>query len=515
MVPTNVSLRMFSRSDTGAADAINYGFSHSTGDVLAWIGCDDEYTHGALDYVMDFFDQHPENQWLIGSCQRLNDNEILELVQPSLKSMSRITLINSIDQPSSFWRRSVFEKVGYLDESYRYAFDWDYWCRFKTFGIRPSITTNTLSKYWFSQNNLTSTGTLDQLDEQLKVINKYNSERLSRHFKNRFTKYDLPGYYGKKVSLKEKIGHQLFIFNGIITCGYGARFYSLYWLANQIRSQKENFPKNYNLLIVTAANSQYFVSVLSLLSSLKWPLDEKKQSLKIHIWDLGLSERELSLLTTINLDIEIKRLSDHFEEPFPNAFIPDNDCFAWKSFCIFHSFSNSSRSVLWIDAGAAVTKSLSQIIELINSNKMFLLESEQIKIGDFMTNKAQELLAVTKEELESMEIITTVVGFSRDERVKNLILDWVKLSSNPDAILGDWNEYRHDQTLMSILARRQNFATCPTSKFGLENFYDLKSAYKKGATFIFHRRNWTYVDLNSLIDIWHLTPEKELDNPQL
>ena len=36
---------------------------------------------------------------------------------------------NYIMQPSAFWRRGTLERIGYVDESFHYAMDAEYWIR--------------------------------------------------------------------------------------------------------------------------------------------------------------------------------------------------------------------------------------------------------------------------------------------------------------------------------------------------------------------------------------------------
>jgi glycosyltransferase involved in cell wall biosynthesis/PAS domain-containing protein len=52
--------------DSGMYDAINKGFSRATGDVVAWLNCDEQYLPGALQYVARFFDEHPDVDILFG-----------------------------------------------------------------------------------------------------------------------------------------------------------------------------------------------------------------------------------------------------------------------------------------------------------------------------------------------------------------------------------------------------------------------------------------------------------------
>jgi hypothetical protein len=235
-----------------------------------------------------------------------------------------------------------------------------------------------------------------------------------------------------------------------------------------------------------------------------WPLDGSKETPRIHVWDLGLDQNQRGILKALNIDIEIFSLSDYYEEPFPNAFNPSNDCFAWKSFCILHSIKISIENILWIDAGAAVTSSLNLINKVISKNEVFLLESDTIYISDFMIESASKEMKISQNELLNYEIITTVIGFSKSESALQLLSEWVKYSSIPAAILGKWDEFRHDQSIASILARRMKLPTFKTSQFARENYSDLDTTFREGAIFMFHRRKWFYVDLNSLIDIWNL-----------
>ena len=44
-----------SEKDKGHADALNKGFSHATGEILAWLNSDDTYLPGAFENIVDAF----------------------------------------------------------------------------------------------------------------------------------------------------------------------------------------------------------------------------------------------------------------------------------------------------------------------------------------------------------------------------------------------------------------------------------------------------------------------------
>jgi glycosyltransferase involved in cell wall biosynthesis len=53
-------VKAFIEKDRGMYDAVNRGLRRATGDLLAYINCDEQYLPGALARVAEFFDRHPE-----------------------------------------------------------------------------------------------------------------------------------------------------------------------------------------------------------------------------------------------------------------------------------------------------------------------------------------------------------------------------------------------------------------------------------------------------------------------
>jgi glycosyltransferase involved in cell wall biosynthesis len=59
-------VKAFVEKDSGMYDAINRGLARSTGDIVAYLNCDEQYLPGTLKTVADFFEQHPEIDALVG-----------------------------------------------------------------------------------------------------------------------------------------------------------------------------------------------------------------------------------------------------------------------------------------------------------------------------------------------------------------------------------------------------------------------------------------------------------------
>lgn len=59
--------------DSGMYDAVNRGYRRATGDVLAYLNCDEQYLPDALVQVQQFFEQHPEIEVAIGGTVITNE----------------------------------------------------------------------------------------------------------------------------------------------------------------------------------------------------------------------------------------------------------------------------------------------------------------------------------------------------------------------------------------------------------------------------------------------------------
>lgn len=59
-LPSDSRVTAYVEKDNGMYDAINRAWKKSTGDILAYVNCDEQYLPGALKHVHDYFEAHPE-----------------------------------------------------------------------------------------------------------------------------------------------------------------------------------------------------------------------------------------------------------------------------------------------------------------------------------------------------------------------------------------------------------------------------------------------------------------------
>ena len=127
-----------SRPDKGQSQAINLGFARTTGEIMAWLNSDDILLPGTLAYVARYFQRHPEVDVVYGHRILIdeNDRQIGRWMMPPHDDQV-LSWADYIPQETLFWRRSIWEKAGgCIDESFRFAMDWDLLVRFRQAGAR-------------------------------------------------------------------------------------------------------------------------------------------------------------------------------------------------------------------------------------------------------------------------------------------------------------------------------------------------------------------------------------------
>jgi len=179
-----------SEPDNGMYDAIQKGFNHSTGEIMAWINSDDMYHKNALFTVADIFSSFPQVNWLSGACTNFDESGRTIFCNQS-RLFTKFDFYNHdykwIQQESVFWRRKLWEQAGScLNTKLKYASDLDLWLNFFKYE-KLYITDALIGGFRYLSANQIS---LEHLEEYLyeadSVISKIN---LSRGDKKILLKY--------------------------------------------------------------------------------------------------------------------------------------------------------------------------------------------------------------------------------------------------------------------------------------------------------------------------------------
>jgi GT2 family glycosyltransferase len=158
-------VRYVSEPDRGLSDAVNKGIRLADGEIVGWLNADDVYLPGAFEAVGRAFAAAPEALWATGPCLIMDSdrNEIRKAVTAyknfSLRhySYSLHLVQNFVSCPSTFVRRSAFDRVGPLDERFGYSMDYDLWLRLGRVSP-PVILDQTLAGFRMAPGSLSMSG---------------------------------------------------------------------------------------------------------------------------------------------------------------------------------------------------------------------------------------------------------------------------------------------------------------------------------------------------------------------
>lgn len=120
--------------DEGIYDAFNKGVVRATGDIVGILNADDLYAPWALETVAEACRDHPEAGVFYGKLAVVDEARHQWTVYP-VGDHGRLLSHMSIAHPATFVRRSVYDRFGVFDPSFRVSGDWDLMLRLIRSGV--------------------------------------------------------------------------------------------------------------------------------------------------------------------------------------------------------------------------------------------------------------------------------------------------------------------------------------------------------------------------------------------
>lgn len=237
-------------------------------------------------------------------------------------------------------------------------------------------------------------------------------------------------------------------------------------------------------LIVTAANRLYFRALETLISSIhEHSFNEVDE---IHVYDIGLDQSEIAKLKTMQK--VVVRTIDLIPLPYPEYLLPKGH--AYKLFCVYNS-KNYAKKVLWLDAGTMLLQNVKEIFNIIEQEKIFLVEDVHLN-KTFTKTKCKQIMKATEKELNDTHLSSGIIGFETGGKYEQLFAEAFEYSKIKECIIGDEENHRHDQSVYSILASRYNCKKHNIDKYGYwtDLHRNIHTAREVGAVVFVHRRSY-------------------------
>lgn len=164
-----------SEPDHGQSHALNKGFARATGEVVDWLNADDLLLPGAIAAIRSIFCTGRADV-ICGRCRYESPDGAVRIRGVNPRQLDLLDVYDPIHQPSCFWRRTLHERAGGLDERLHYGMDWDLWLRFARAGARFGLIDDVLSVYRVTGVNKTSTGADRRNHELYDLLRRHHTD---------------------------------------------------------------------------------------------------------------------------------------------------------------------------------------------------------------------------------------------------------------------------------------------------------------------------------------------------
>lgn len=169
--------------DRGAADGLNNGFRVATGDVLGFLNSDDILYPGAVSAAVRYLEKHPEIDVVSGHARIIDANDrVLRLCYSDRMSIRKCAYDSiSIMQPSTFFRRSAFDRTAGFNVENRVIWDGEFFFDLANAGCSFGLYGDIWSGYRLHPVSITTSWTSDQKGKRDEVVRRIFYKAVGRN----------------------------------------------------------------------------------------------------------------------------------------------------------------------------------------------------------------------------------------------------------------------------------------------------------------------------------------------
>lgn len=164
-----------SEKDKGQTDAINKGMKKATGDIVGWINSDDVLLPGALKQIGAYYIKNPSTDFLNGLTIQIDKNDnIIRFIHIIMNKFFFEHGCYNISQQGMFWKRDLFQKIGFLDDSFHATMDMEWLIRNYENHSKIRLLNNYIGAIRIHENTKTYLNGSIWDDDYKKINERYN-----------------------------------------------------------------------------------------------------------------------------------------------------------------------------------------------------------------------------------------------------------------------------------------------------------------------------------------------------
>jgi glycosyltransferase involved in cell wall biosynthesis len=121
-----------SENDNGQSNAINKGYEKASGNIFNWLNSDDFLEPGSLKIINEYFENKDVNV-LLGKSKIVKNGKVLKISSGTdvfNENLPKTLGQARIDQPETYFRKSILDKIGPVREDLHLIMDKEWWMRF-------------------------------------------------------------------------------------------------------------------------------------------------------------------------------------------------------------------------------------------------------------------------------------------------------------------------------------------------------------------------------------------------
>lgn len=195
-----------SESDGGQTEAINKGLRRATGEWVGWQNSDDVYFPGVFAQLAEAARRWPRAELVIGDMQLIDEQDSmirdLRYVRPTYSALLAEGMV--LTNQAAFWRRDLHARIGWLDETLHFAFDYEWFLRV----VRASNEVQHVPHFWGGLRYHDATKTSSSQSKFAEESRKILDGRELPGWKKRF-------YQVRRLLLTFGYGHFGYVLRGI------------------------------------------------------------------------------------------------------------------------------------------------------------------------------------------------------------------------------------------------------------------------------------------------------------